>query len=57
MFKPNFDCNYTFPTDLAANRIQFNSKSTGEVQLQFKFGMDEQDSRNISPYVEADNNC
>ena len=27
--KPNLDCNYTFPNDLAPNGISFGSKSIG----------------------------
>ena len=29
--KPNFDCNNTFPIDLAPKRIPFGTKSIGKV--------------------------
>ena len=31
--KQNFDCNYTFPINLAQNRIPFGAKSIGKVYL------------------------
>ena len=43
--KPNSDCNYTFPTDLAPNVILFGVKSIGKVYLQSKPGLIQQDSK------------
>ena len=36
--KPNFDCNYTFPIDLAPNEIRFGVKSTRKKKFNSKFG-------------------
>ena len=46
--KPNLDCNYRFPTDLAPNRILFGARSVGKVYLQSKFGLILPSSENIS---------
>ena len=44
LIQTNLDCNYTFPIDLAPNGIPLCDKSIGKVQLQSKFGLDQQDS-------------
>ena len=43
----NYTWNCTFPIDLAPNRIPFGAKSIGNVLLQSKFGLDEQDLEKI----------
>ena len=37
--KSNFDCNHTFPTDLAPDGVPFGAKSIEKVLLQSKFGL------------------
>ena len=46
--KPNFDSNYTFPTDLIPIGILIGVKSVGKVWLQSKFGLNYQNSEKIS---------
>ena len=43
--KPNLDCNYIFPIDLAPKVILFCAKSIGKVLLQSKLCLISQDSR------------
>ena len=33
--KPNLDCNYTYPSDFAPNKIPFGAKLHGKVQLKY----------------------
>ena len=38
--KPNQDCNYAAPIDVAPNGVQFAAKSIEKVKLQSLFGLD-----------------
>ena len=48
--KPNLDCDYTFPIGVASNWVPFSAKSIGKMQLQSKFGLNQQNSE-VDSYV------
>ena len=45
------DCNYTAPIYLTPTGIEFGAESIGKVSLKSKFGLNQQDSENISQCV------